>query len=210
MREFFLMRLCPSPRRYGIIADHQTVLGFGHRTLRKCFEKVDPRVFETKKGIKISLEEKELADLKKQEETFLLEEMFNYLASGEKSKRHLRDWLSKRFVDKEKIKQLTDLAYEKKFISNDRFARYFTEIKKQSASMPWWMTKKQLNMHGVEGEITSEFSYDDEKVLYDFYEKKTFQSIHQLVKLKNRLIGRGFPVDVVKKLIEHLKQKSNL
>lgn len=210
MRDFFLMRLCPSPRRYGLIANHLTALSFGHRTLRKCFEKVDPRVFEAKKGIKISLDDRALADLKKQEETFLLEEMFNYLASGEKSKRHLADWLSKRFVEKQKIKELTDLAIEKKFISSERFARYFAEVKKQSASMPWWMTKKQLKLHGVDGEMSDEFFYDDAKVLYDFYERKTFQSIHQLVKLKSRLIGKGFSVDVVKQLIEDLKRRSNL
>lgn len=125
----FLMRLCVSPKRYGIIWNNETIAIFGYRTFISHFKDIDSRIFDDKKGLCVDKSTEEIEWLKTTEEKNIREELLYYLAKSEKSEQQLKQWLAKRLVSKEKIKQYIEYALEKNSSTNSDLLSSFRNQK---------------------------------------------------------------------------------
>lgn len=131
------------------------------------------------------------------------------LARREHSKQELRNKLSRRFADKEKIDQQVTALEKSELQSEERFVEAFVRAKKNSGKGPKYI-KQELRHRGVSEYLIASYVYENDEDWLEsatlVYEKKFGAT--EIVDTKDKakrirfMVSRGFTPDCVFKIIK--------
>ncbi len=191
-RKLLLKSLSRLPRRYGLYQpawaevfnqknyqkDYQKklpsissakqllVFSLGRATLYKFFSETILNQFFKDRELLVSVDFEKLQVLEREN---LCQDVFGYLAKGEKSPLALQHWLQKRAVSKELRESIFEEALAKNFLSPERFAQFYARKRYKQASHPWHRTARELANLGIEEPVLQANSYDDLAMLEGYW-----------------------------------------
>lgn len=141
-----------------------------------------------------------------------------YLGYKMRTGKEIKEYLLRKKISEEDILYTLEKLIEFKYINDDEYAEFWIRDRYNFSGHGPYRIKRDLQLKGISGDIIDEKVnnfFDEEKIInkiHELYYKKNSEnqklSDKQLLSLCNFLLRRGFPGNLIKKVIFNLNKNN--
>ena len=139
----------------------------------------------------------DVAQIEKDERGQLKMDLLRYLLGAERSPRSLNHWMKIRGLPPLYCEELKAWAVKENYFSETRYGAILVGRFFQKGNIPWWQVKQKLKAQGISEKVMASFDYDQSAALKNYLRRNKHFSALPLDEKKKKLIGRGFPHDLI-------------